>query len=64
MLLPDLGWALFFPYWLTINEQWKLIFKMGPINQAYFYQDRLIAMLVNLFNSFANFNLDDLFIVL
>jgi len=47
MFLPDLSWAFFFPYWLTINEQWKLIFKMGPINQAYFYQERLIPMLVN-----------------
>jgi hypothetical protein len=46
MLLTDFGWIVFFIYWILINDQWELIFKMNEQYQAYFYQERLIAMLV------------------
>jgi plasmid maintenance system killer protein len=48
MFSVDLAWAKFFIYWILINDQWELIFKMNEQYQAYFYQERLIPMLVSI----------------
>ena len=48
MLLTDFGWIVFFIFWIKINDQWELIFKMNEQYQAYFYQERLIPMLVSI----------------
>jgi len=49
MNLVDLVWTSFFIIWILINSQWELIFRMNNQYQDYFYQERLVSMLVSIF---------------